>query len=158
MDDIESQNGDLDPIYTVENFLSDNSIALLLRRAQNRIAEGLDKAVHPFGVGIQEIGILRSVMSGMAGSPTELARLRHQNGAAVTYTLDMLEDKQLIRRTRSAEDRRVLNLELTEKGEELMQQCLPVIIQTLNRLVSGFSVEEHRTLSALLKRLAFAED
>lgn len=74
----------------------------------------------------------------LANSPSmrvsELARQMYLSPATVVGILDRLETKGLVTRTRSKEDRRVVNLDLTERGLELVANA-PKVAQIL--LVKG---------------------
>lgn len=71
----------------------------------------------------------------------------------MTRLLDRVEAKGLVRRVRSQEDRRVVNLELTEDGAEVAARVPYVLADISNTLLEGFSESEARTLQTLLQRL-----
>ena len=71
----------------------------------------------------------------------------------LTRTLDRLEAKGLLRRTRSSEDRRVIKIELTESGKEKGRQIPPYVAKVLNQHLRGFSSEEVAQLRHLLRRM-----
>ena len=89
----------------------------------------------------------------MAAGVAELARTCEMDAGAMTRLLDRLEAKGLLRRTRSPDDRRVVNLELTEEGREAAAK-IPVLLSVLqNECLSGFTAEEWQTLKSLLRRV-----
>jgi DNA-binding MarR family transcriptional regulator len=67
--------------------------------------------------------------------------------------LDRLEEKQLVRRRRSDDDRRVVHLELTDKGMRVGDEIQPLINAELKRHLRGFSDKEISTLTDLLRRM-----
>ena len=71
----------------------------------------------------------------------------------MTRLLDRLEAKQLCRRVRSSEDRRVVNLELTEAGSAAAQGIPATLCGVQNALLAGFSEEEWHTLKSYLRRM-----
>ena len=71
----------------------------------------------------------------------------------MTRLLDRLEAKQLCRRTRSADDRRVVNLELTDAGHSAAKDIPGVLCNVQNALLAGFSQEEWETLKSYLRRM-----
>jgi DNA-binding MarR family transcriptional regulator len=75
----------------------------------------------------------------------------HDTGA-VTRLLDRLEAKGLVQRQRSAEDRRVIDLELTAEGKNVAGEVPKVIVQLANQVLAGFSQEEFGLFKEMLNR------
>jgi DNA-binding MarR family transcriptional regulator len=84
---------------------------------------------------------------------TDLARIVNYDAGAMTRLIDRLEAKGLVRRARSTDDRRVVNLELTDEGSRVADMIPFVIAGVLNNQMRGFSQSEHDILVTLLKRL-----
>jgi DNA-binding MarR family transcriptional regulator len=72
---------------------------------------------------------------------------------AMTRSLDRLEAKGLVRRERSTEDRRVVNLVLTDEGRAMASQVPPVLAEVLNGHLAGFTEDEWRQLLSFLSRM-----
>jgi DNA-binding MarR family transcriptional regulator len=72
----------------------------------------------------------------------------------MTRMLDRLEAKGLVRRTRSPDDRRLVNLELTQAGKAAYPRLRQISMQVLNRSLRDFTQEEAKTLQNLLQRVA----
>jgi DNA-binding MarR family transcriptional regulator len=58
-----------------------------------------------------------------------------------------------LRRRRSDDDRRVVHLELTDKGTRVGNEIQPLINAELERHLRGFSDKEISTLTDFLKRM-----
>jgi DNA-binding MarR family transcriptional regulator len=86
-------------------------------------------------------------------SAADLCKGISYDAGAMTRMLDRLEAKGLIRRTRSAQDRRLLNLELTEEGRAAYPRMREVSMTVANRFLHGFSKSEARALEGLLGRM-----
>ena len=71
----------------------------------------------------------------------------------MTRMLDRLETKGLLRRVRSSEDRRVVNIELTPDGRVTAGRIPQVLADTLNEHLAGFTREEWHQLKDLLRRV-----
>ena len=82
-----------------------------------------------------------------------LARGCHLDAGAMTRLLDRLEAKGLCRRTRSLEDRRVVNLELTPEGRTAAEQIPGIVGRVQDVAAQGFSHEEFQQLRGFLTRL-----
>jgi DNA-binding MarR family transcriptional regulator len=90
---------------------------------------------------------------GECGTVAELARTLQSDPGAMTRALDRLEAKGLVARVRSSEDRRVVNLELTDAGREVAAVVPAVLAEVLNLHLAGFSHDEWRALLSMLKRM-----
>jgi DNA-binding MarR family transcriptional regulator len=67
--------------------------------------------------------------------------------------IDRLESKGLIRRRRDADDRRLVNIELTEQGKEAFPRMRVCAMGVLNRFLRGFTQTEARQLEIFLNRM-----
>ncbi len=77
---------------------------------------------------------------------SDLARRMYLHPATMVGLLDRLETKSLITRTRSDKDRRVVHIELTEQGQEVVKKS-PEVVQTL--LVRGLEKNTLEKLNAV---------
>ena len=110
----------------------------------------LDAALKDLDITSQQIGILLSVARGIAAMPFELSKLLGIDTGLMTRMLDNLETKGLLERSRSLEDRRVVNLNPTEKGEEVAIQVPEIVPGVLNNRLKDFSTAEFKELLRLL--------
>lgn len=102
----------------------------------------------------QEIRVLRTVgrhehciMSGIA----ERIRL---SLSSVTGLIDRLVEKKLVCRDRSREDRRVVQVELTDEGRELHKSVMDSQVQFARGLLKTLSAEEQDALLALFGKIS----
>jgi DNA-binding MarR family transcriptional regulator len=86
-------------------------------------------------------------------SAADLCKGISYDAGAMTRMLDRLEAKGLIRRTRSAEDRRLMNLELTDEGRAAYPRMRELSMTVANRFLHGFSKSEARALEGFLVRM-----
>ena len=82
-----------------------------------------------------------------------LARVSQVGCASMTRMLDRLEDKDLLRRERSATDRRVVNLHLTQKGKKVASKIWPIVVEGMHVHLAGFKKEELVQFNDLLVRM-----
>jgi DNA-binding MarR family transcriptional regulator len=80
-------------------------------------------------------------------------RIRAQN-STVTGIIDRMEREGLVMRARSTEDRRVVHIRLTEKGEALAREIPVEPMEIFRSALSGLSVTEVRELLKVLTKLA----
>lgn len=88
-------------------------------------------------------------------TPTELAAELLLSPAGMTGRLDTLEKAGLVRRVRSTEDRRRVDIELTPKGHDLWMDAMAVLGELETTMVNALPPGDQATLDGLLKRLLF---
>lgn len=69
-----------------------------------------------------------------------------------SWLSDRMQQRGLVKKSRSADDGRVVILELTEKGWDALGKAAPLVFEAERSLLSGFSRTELRTLGELLTR------
>ena len=138
--------------YTKENFRPTQSIGFLINKARNILTIEMDAALKDLDISSQQMGILMSLSLGVAATPFELSKLLGIDTGLMTRMLDKLEAKELLQRSRSLEDRRVVDLTLTEKGEEVAGQIPEVAPDVLNAHLKKFSKAEFEDLRRLLRK------
>lgn len=86
-------------------------------------------------------------------SPTELMRSAMVTSGAITQRLDRLEDRGLVVRARSEVDGRVVVVELTGAGHELIDRALPDHVATERRLLAALTPAQREALATGLRDL-----
>lgn len=82
-----------------------------------------------------------------------LARVSQMGFASMSRMLDRLEEKDLLRRERSATDRRVVHLHLTSKGKKVANKIWPIVVEGMHVHLEGFKKEELAQLNDFLGRM-----
>jgi DNA-binding MarR family transcriptional regulator len=139
--------------YRAEGYKPEDSIGYLMRRIIALISQGVERELEPKGLtNAQWVPLLKLYM-GRASTAAELARQCELDAGSMTRLLDRLEAKQLCRRVRTSEDRRVVNLELTDAGRAAAQEIPAILSKVQNQHLAGFSVEEWQVLKGYLRRI-----
>lgn len=125
----------------------------LLRRAWSVLASSLDQEIAPYGLTYPQFVILIRMHEDKCTTAAELAREVNMDTGAMTRMLDRLECKGIVRRVRNTEDRRVVNLEVTDLGRELVDKVTVLGFNVLNRYFAGFSDDEMKLLESMLRRV-----
>jgi DNA-binding MarR family transcriptional regulator len=105
-----------------------------IRRVFQAVNEYSKKAERETGLTSPQLWAIKVIAEGAPIKVSELARRMYLHPATVVGILDRLEGRELVMRTRSKEDRRVVEIELTEQGRELLTKS-PEVAQGL--LVKG---------------------
>jgi DNA-binding MarR family transcriptional regulator len=138
--------------YSKKNFMLTQSVGFTMSKARNLMAAEIDAALKEYGITSQQMGILLSLNNGIASTPFELSTLLGIDTGLMTRVLDKLEVKGLLKRSRSVEDRRIVNLTLTKKGQELAEQIPDIVPPVLNARLKQFSPEEFKEFRRLLDK------
>jgi DNA-binding MarR family transcriptional regulator len=93
-----------------------------------------------------------------ARTPAELADLSHVTRATMTGLIDTLERDGLVTRQPDANDRRMLSVELTTKGHNLLSKILPPHFQRMAALMAPLDESERKTLVQLLTKIRTQAD
>ncbi len=110
---------------------------------------------HPGSLSNAQYGLLFSLAGGGSEmSARELADAAALAPATVTQMLDGLEAHGLVKRLRSAEDRRVVLTALTDRGNELVEQHRARVEPRWRAALSEFRPAQLATAAAVLSRLA----
>ncbi len=124
-----------------------------LRRIVTLLTAHIDRQVEPLGLTDAQWKPLLRLLLDQTGTVAALARICQLDAGGMTRLLDRLETKGLVRRERSQEDRRVVNLELTDEGRVAAQQLPDLLLGMQRSMLQGFSAEEEAQLRGYLARL-----
>ena len=139
--------------YKAEGYAREDSIGAVLKGVMGSITSQVDRRLVDHDLTHAQWVPLFKLAHGECNTVAELARTLQSDPGAMTRALDRLEAKGLVARVRSSEDRRVVNLELTEAGREVAAVVPAVLAEVLNLHLAGFSKEEWRALLGMLKRM-----
>jgi DNA-binding MarR family transcriptional regulator len=114
-----------------------------IRRVFQAVNEYSKKAERETGLTSPQLWAIKVLADGTPLKVSELARRMYLHPATVVGILDRLEGRGLVKRTRSREDRRVVEIELTDMGRELVAQS-PEVAQGL--LVKGLETLDQERL------------
>jgi MarR family 2-MHQ and catechol resistance regulon transcriptional repressor len=119
-------------------------------------AESVDKktATAKESLSWQEIRILRAVSRENCCPMGSLADKICLSLSSVTGLIDRLVSKKLVKRDRSSEDRRVVQVELTDQGKALNEQAMEGPVEFARGLLKGLNAEEQEALLSLFRKIA----
>jgi DNA-binding MarR family transcriptional regulator len=150
----------LGDIYDSSTYQPRRSIGALLSRVKVEMLAAVDRELAADKrLGSLEISAAQwVVIASLAGpdgqkSAADLCKGISYDAGAMTRMLDRLEAKGLIRRSRSAQDRRLMNLELTDEGRAAYPRMREIAMGVANRFLHGFTKSEARALEGFLLRM-----
>jgi DNA-binding MarR family transcriptional regulator len=125
-----------------------------LWRTHTLVSEEMVRVLRPYDMtltGFRVAMMLR--VSGGVLTPAEIADRLGSARATVTGVLDSLEKRGLVRRLPHPEDRRRLQVEITDEARAKLDELLPTYFEHEREAVAGLDAEEQETLVALLGKL-----
>ena len=147
-------------IYDSASYQPRKAIGALLTRVKVEMLAALDgelaadKRLAPLELSAAQWAVIASLAAGSEPkSAADLCKGISYDAGAMTRMLDRLEGKGLLRRRRSADDRRLVHLELTEEGRAAYPRMREISLTVANRFLRGFSRAEARQLESLLTRM-----
>jgi MarR family transcriptional regulator, 2-MHQ and catechol-resistance regulon repressor len=126
---------------------------IVLSRAHRAIEERTSRDVAQHGLTLAEFGVLEALYHKGPMLLGEVQRSLLVSSGGVTYLVDRLEKRGLVRRDDCPEDRRARYAVLTPEGEAFVRRVFPPHAAEVRRAVAALTREEQRTLTGLLKRL-----
>jgi len=146
-------------IYDSTSYQPGKSIGAMLSRVKAEMLAALDQALAadkrlaPLEMSAAQYIIMANLAGPEPKSASDLCKGISYDAGAMTRMLDRLEAKGLIRRMRSAQDRRLMHLELTDEGRAAYPRMREMSMAVANRFLRGFTRAEARQLESLLARM-----
>jgi len=146
-------------IYQTETYEPSKSVGHLINRLRGEIFSALDHemetdpSVAALEVTAAQYLILTNLAKGENDSTARFCKQMSYDPGAMTRMLDRLEAKGLLKRGRCPDDRRLVNIELTEAGRAAIPKLRACSVNVLNRFLKGFTSDEVVMLERLLQRM-----
>ena len=141
-----------DPVPPAE----DNAQRMICRQmkmATGSLLRRIDEHMQPLELtGMQWEPVLMLWLK-RADTVAGLARVSQMGLPSMTRMLDRLEEKELLRRERSENDRRVVHLHLTAKGRKAASKIWPIVVEGMHVHLNGFKKDELALFNNFLGRM-----
>lgn len=135
--------------------MTSKEIVIKLIRLNSAINEQLMLALKPFGISIQQFNVLR-ILRGQKGVAANLFTVQEKmvnKMSNTTRIIDKLIDKSFVERIICKENRRKIELFITDEGLSFLKQVDPVIEQTEAKMTKNLSANEKQEIMTLLNKL-----
>lgn len=128
-----------------------------LRRAVNALGLRENGVMRAAGLTESQFGALEALLHLGPLCQHELAGKVLKSAGNMTTVVDNLERRGLVERRRDGEDRRVVTVQLTDSGRDLVREVFPRVVEVLVDAFSALSATEQQQLAVLCRRLGTAE-
>jgi DNA-binding MarR family transcriptional regulator len=135
--------------------MTSKEVIIKLIRMNCAINEQLMLTLKPFGISIQQFNVLR-ILRGQKGVAANLFTVQEKmvnKMSNTTRIIDKLIDKSFVKRIICKENRRKIELFITEEGLNFLKQVDPVIDQIEEKMTNHLSEKEKQEMLILLNKL-----
>ncbi|MDG1930386.1 MAG: MarR family transcriptional regulator [Flavobacteriaceae bacterium] len=130
-------------------------VVVQVMKGGNVFAEHIGNTLQPFGLSLQQFNVLR-ILRGRNGAAASLESITDDMIHRMSNTsriVDKLLEKGCVERTVCPENRRKVNIFITQKGMKLLMKIDAVIDHTEKALTSPLSQHEMEQLLLILSKL-----
>ena len=123
----------------------------LLQQTQVLVSRCFDTVSGRFGLSYSQAAVLAVLRrQGEALPLSQIARQLTQEAQSTTELADRLESRGLVVRTRNPKDRRLVLLELTDKGIDTIDAILPMLHDSETSILGALSDKQHNSAMDVL--------
>jgi len=128
-----------------------------LLRATNTVSSQAMRQLDAHGVTPSQFAVLEALYHVGPMCLSELARKILRTGGNLTMVVDNLEKSGMVKRIRSATDRRYFSVEITDKGKKLIAGIFPEHAAQITEAMSRLTADEQDMLRELCRKLGVSE-
>jgi MarR family transcriptional regulator, 2-MHQ and catechol-resistance regulon repressor len=128
-------------------------IFVVLSRALQSIKKRVEEDIKCLGLNPTEFSVLELIYSKGDQPIQKIGEKVLIASSSITYVVDKLENKKLIRRKPCPNDRRITYAVITEEGTELMDKVFPKHKAAMREICGGLETKEKEILIEQLKKL-----
>ncbi|MCR8962846.1 MarR family transcriptional regulator [Brevibacillus halotolerans] len=152
---MQDKQGKQTDMITDVNKAQEQSLHLfvVLSRAFNWTSAHVQKDIREYRLNPTEFGVLELLFHKGRQPLQQIGDKILISSGNITYVVDKLEKKGYLLRKPCPNDRRVIYAELTQEGEQFLQEIFPKHREKLAEAMSGLSPEEKEITITLLKKL-----
>lgn len=130
-----------------------NQPYLQLMKTTKAIQERIRVEIINNGLNVTEFSVLEVLYLKGKQTIQQIGNSILVSSGSMTYVIDKLEQKGLLKRNACPDDRRVIHVTLTEDGNDLMKQIMPNHSNLVNYMFDSLNEEESQTLVKLLEKV-----
>lgn len=131
----------------------EQSTGFLVVRTARSMKKVLDARLAEYGITSSQHSVLNALAQKDGLSLSEIGKRVYLDKPAITGLADRLEKDGYVVRKRTARDRRVIHLWLTDKGRQLLKEFEDVVATTDQELIQQLSPEELGSFRNMLNRI-----
>ncbi len=134
-----------------------DNLGFVVNKVGERINREIEAVTAPHGLAVRQYGLLVLLQAEGPQAQIVLSQRVGLDRTSVMRTIDMLEERGLVRRDSNPSDRRKHSVVLTDTGAELLANTLSEVRQAERAFAVALSDQEQAQLLGLLRRLLALE-
>jgi len=139
-----------------QNHITAAKLWLVLARAYSSIGTYIERSLGQQGFCLTDFMVLEVLLHKGPLTISAIGEKVLLASASMTSAIDRLEERGLVHRSLSAEDRRVRLVDLTCEGRKFIARLFEKHAADLEAISTDFSQEERQVLYAAFKKIGFA--
>lgn len=140
----------------VQTGAAEESVPFLLGQLGNAVVRGMKSHLKPFGLHPRQSVILFMLDETGGLSQQVISETLSIHRSAMVALIDELEERRLVTRRRSVDDRRAHALHITDEGRAVVTQAKSLMKEYEDEFLAPLSAEQAAHLQDLLKTLSQA--
>lgn len=129
---------------------------IVLSRSYKALNEQANKLIAEKGLNPTEFAVLELLFHKGDQPLQQIGGKILLASGSITYVVDKLEQKGLLKRVACPNDRRVTYAQITDEGKQFIDGIFPEHAQKINEMMSALTDEEKLTAIELLKKLGLS--
>jgi len=129
-----------------------------LTRAADTVNVAINTHLRDHKLTTSQFGVLEALYHLGALQTGELGEKILKSSGNMTVVIDNLEKRGLVNRLPRDDDRRCIEIHLTEMGRSLVRRILPAHVEGVVKTFAVLSEEEQRQIAALCRKLGLQRD
>ncbi|KTD55365.1 MarR family winged helix-turn-helix transcriptional regulator [Legionella quateirensis] len=147
MSDIKNQSLEYKITAAQQSEQRSKSIFLALRKIMQQMDYHSRRLNKCYGLTIPQIVCLYEIYENGRMTISSLSKKIYLSMSTIVGVIDRLEEKQFVNRTRDIQDRRIIYIDITEKGKEFVAAAPYLLHNRLNDNLQVLTEEEQITLA-----------
>ncbi|WP_245893898.1 MarR family winged helix-turn-helix transcriptional regulator [Salsuginibacillus halophilus] len=135
------------------NLRLEDYISIFIHETDLTLTSEIKKKLEPHNLAPEQNLVMMVLWESDGWTQNEIAARLNKDKTNVARMAANLADKGFLTRVPRTEDRRSLQLFLTEKGRELGEEVVPLAERFHNQVVSGITEEEQAVVRQVLQRM-----
>jgi MarR family transcriptional regulator, 2-MHQ and catechol-resistance regulon repressor len=130
-------------------------VFIVLSRALQSLKKRVEEDIKCLGLNPTEFAVLELIYSKGDQPIQKIGEKVLIASSSITYVVDKLEKKELIKRKPCPKDRRITYATITDAGIELMNEVFPKHKSSMQEIFGGLDIQEKEDIIEQLKKLGF---
>jgi DNA-binding MarR family transcriptional regulator len=144
------------PTIVVSTYvINPKQVVISILETNSKVLEVLGHALKPFEISLQQFNVLR-ILRGQKGVAANLSTVQERmvnRMSNTTRIIDKLIDKEYVERSICKNNRRKIELFITEEGLSLLKKVDPIVDQAEAEITQTLKSSEQEQLFSLLKKM-----